>query len=142
MPYFHPMHTSDNPQPLHIFKMHSHACTRFPHSNPLTPSLPPQKSHRNKLSKKHFTKKCKNRSCRDALPPKNTSLKTNETSCNEHRNVFTQWLPSLHLSNHKTVLFIPHSHAQQLHAHCFRHHPHHHPRHHQTPHLFTIQQSP
>ena len=30
--------------------------------------------------KKHFAIKCKNKSCRDALPPKNTSPKTNETS--------------------------------------------------------------
>ncbi len=36
--------------------------------------------------KKHFAKKCKNKSCRDALPPKNTSPKTNETSDNAHRN--------------------------------------------------------
>ena len=28
-----------------------------------------------KLQKKHFAIKCKNKSCRDALPPKNTSPK-------------------------------------------------------------------
>ena len=39
-----------------------------------------------KLQKKHFAKKCKNKSCRDALQPKNTSPKTNETSDNAHRN--------------------------------------------------------
>ena len=46
----------------------------------------PKKNAPNKLQKKHFTKKCKNKSCRDALPPKNTSPKTNETSDNAHHN--------------------------------------------------------
>ena len=38
-----------------------------------------------KLQKKHFAKKCKNKSCRDALPPKNIAPKTNETSNHAHR---------------------------------------------------------
>ena len=37
-----------------------------------------QKMPQNKLQKKHFAKKCKNKSCRDALPPKNTSTKTQQ----------------------------------------------------------------
>ena len=39
-----------------------------------------------------FAKKCKkNKSCRDGLPPKNTSPKTNETSHNAHCNACTDY---------------------------------------------------
>ena len=58
-----------------------------PHTFTPTHLLPlPKKKKQNKLQKKHFAKKYKNKSCRDALPPKNTSPKTNETSDNAHRN--------------------------------------------------------
>ena len=50
-----------------------------------------KKMPQNKLQKKHFAKKCKNKSCRDALPPKNTSPKTNETSDSAHHNACTDY---------------------------------------------------
>ena len=66
----------------------------------------------------------------------NTSPKTN---CNEHHNAFTQWLPSLHLSNHKSIYpYRTPMLKNCLHIHYFLHHPHHH----QPVHLFTIQQPP
>ncbi len=43
------------------------------------------------LNIKHFAKKCKNKTCRDALPPKNTFPKTNETSDSAHRNACTDY---------------------------------------------------
>jgi len=57
-----------------------------PHTFKPTHLLPPPKTPQNKLQKKHFAKKCKNKSCRDALPPKNTSPKSNETSDNAHHS--------------------------------------------------------
>ena len=44
-----------------------------------------------KLQKKHFAKKRKNKSSRDALPPKTTSQKTNETSDCAHHNACTHY---------------------------------------------------
>ena len=38
-----------------------------------------------------FAKKCKNKLCRDALPPKNSSPKTNETSNSAHHNACTDY---------------------------------------------------
>ena len=43
------------------------------------------------VTEKALSKKCKNQSCRDALPAKNTSPKTNETSDNAHRKACTDY---------------------------------------------------
>ena len=57
-----------------------------------------------------------NHSCRDALPQKNTSAKTNETSCKKHRSAFT--LATIPTSFQSQInIPIPYSHAQELPAH-------------------------
>ena len=48
------------------------------------------------LQKRDSTKKCKNKSCRNALPPTNTSPKTNETSNNAHHNACTDYPQTTH----------------------------------------------
>ena len=56
----------------------------------LTHLLPlPKKCPKTSYRKKHFAIKCKNMSCRDALPPKNTSLETNENNDYAHLNTCT-----------------------------------------------------
>ena len=44
-----------------------------------------------KVTEKALSKKCRNHLCRDALPAKNTSPKTNETSDNAHRKACTDY---------------------------------------------------
>ena len=78
--------------PPRTFNLHLHICYHL------------HKNIQNKLQKKHFAKKCKNKSCRDALPPKNTSPKTNETSDNAHRT-------AMHVQTTHTfiAMHLPHS---------------------------------
>ena len=70
----------------HFSFQHHPPCTFTP--THVTTSI---KKPQNKFQKKHFAKKCKNKSCRDALPSKNTSPKTNETSGSAHRNACTDY---------------------------------------------------
>ena len=65
---------------IHYAHLHLHIC------NHLSKKMP-----QNKLQKKHFAKKCKNKTCRDALLPKSTSPKTNETSDSAHHNACTDY---------------------------------------------------
>ena len=53
------------------------------------------------MCKKHFAKKCKNKSCRDGLPPKDTSPKTNETSDNAQPRIdFVRVIGGRHFFSH------------------------------------------
>ena len=44
-----------------------------------------------KVTEKALSKQCKKQPCRDALPAKNSSPKTNETSDNAHRKACTDY---------------------------------------------------
>ena len=73
------------------------------------------RTHYSQVTEKALSKKCKNQSCRDALPAKNTSPKTTkqatmhtgrraQTTHTSQRDAFTAYLPSLHLSNHTSPM--------------------------------------
>ena len=66
----------------------SHQCSTTLHT--LSCHLPKKNTPKQDIEKALY-KKCKNHSCRDALPPKNNSPKTNETSDNAHWKACTDY---------------------------------------------------
>ena len=89
--YIHPYTQTQNNPNSEIYRTTPLIITSTLHNtpNPFMPS--PQKNAPKQVTEKALSKKCKNQSCRDALPAKNTSPKTNETSDNAHRKACTDY---------------------------------------------------
>ena len=74
----------DQPLPICILEALLKVCSVYSDIGPPNPTI-------NKPYSIALSKKYKNRSCRDALPAKNTSPKTNKTSDNAHRKACTDY---------------------------------------------------
>ena len=87
-PYIH--YTDSNPRALIKSRNHYKQCLNITYSTtPLDWCV--RVISNTKVTEKALSKKCRNQSCRDALPAKNTSPKTNETSESAHRKACTDY---------------------------------------------------